>query len=128
MSDFEDNLMLDRVRASLQARLEGRDDGGDTEVMRLVDKIVEQAVAELEDPLPTLPPTPVDEWLTPRQVEVIQLIAAGRSNGEISDILGIKRKTVEWHKNALKVELDLCTTADIVRYAIAKKLTHEYKE
>jgi hypothetical protein len=37
--------MLDRIRQSLQARLEGRNEGGDIEVMRLVDEIVEAEIA-----------------------------------------------------------------------------------
>lgn len=36
--------MLERVRQSLQARLEGRNEGGDVEVMRLVDEIVEKEI------------------------------------------------------------------------------------
>lgn len=40
----EDNgsTILDRIRQSLQARLEGRNEGGDIEVMRLVDEIVKK--------------------------------------------------------------------------------------
>jgi hypothetical protein len=39
---FEDAVT--RIRQSLQARLEGRNEGGDTEVMRLVDEIVEKEI------------------------------------------------------------------------------------
>lgn len=118
--------MLDRVRASLQARLEGRDDGGDREVMRLVDLIVQQAVEELRDPV--LPPEQFGQVeVSPRQLEVIQLVAAGKSTTEIALVLGINKKTVDWHKAEIKTNLDLHTTADIVRYAIAKNLTHRYE-
>lgn len=49
--------MLTRIRRSLQARLEGRNEGGDTEVMRLVDEIVKKALHDDKEgstrPLPT---------------------------------------------------------------------------
>lgn len=41
-NEWASQMMLNRIRASLQARLEGRNEGGDIEVMRLVDELVEQ--------------------------------------------------------------------------------------
>ena len=41
--------IIRQIRASLQARLDGRDLGGDTVIMRLVDEIVEKAVQEAWD-------------------------------------------------------------------------------
>lgn len=57
--------------------------------------------------------------LTPRQREVLQLVAEGRSNREIATGLGISTKTVEFHKSTLMDELGLRTTAELTRYAIA---------
>lgn len=44
---WEAILMLSRIRRSLEARLEGRNEGGDTEVMRLVDEIVKRSTKDL---------------------------------------------------------------------------------
>ena len=56
--------------------------------------------------------------LTPRQREVLQLVAEGRSRKEISGILNISVKTVEFHKGQLRQKLNLQTVADFTRYAI----------
>jgi DNA-binding NarL/FixJ family response regulator len=56
--------------------------------------------------------------LTPRQREVLQLVAEGRSRKEIACILSISVKTVEFHKSKLMRELNLQTAADFTRYAI----------
>jgi DNA-binding NarL/FixJ family response regulator len=56
--------------------------------------------------------------LTPRQQEVLQLVAEGRSRKEIAVILNISLKTVEFHKANLARELNLHTVADFTRYAI----------
>jgi DNA-binding NarL/FixJ family response regulator len=56
--------------------------------------------------------------LTPRQREVLQLIAEGRSAKQIAATLGISVKTVEFHKAAIMGELGLRTAAELTRYAI----------
>jgi len=60
--------------------------------------------------------------LTPRQREVLQLVAEGRTIKEISAALQISPKTVEFHKNALMNEIGLRTTAELTRYAISRGL------
>ncbi len=56
--------------------------------------------------------------LTPREREVLQLIAEGRSNKQISLHLGMSVKTVDSHRRNLMVKLDIHETAGLVRYAI----------
>ncbi len=56
--------------------------------------------------------------LTPRQREVLQLVAEGRTRKEIAATLRISVKTVEFHKAALSRGFHLRTTADFTRYAI----------
>jgi DNA-binding NarL/FixJ family response regulator len=56
--------------------------------------------------------------LTPRQREVLQLVAEGRTRKETATILNISVKTVEFHKRTLMRELNLGTAADFTRYAI----------
>ncbi len=60
--------------------------------------------------------------LTPREREVVQLIAEGHSSKEASRILDISLKTVETHRSAAMHKLNLDTTAALVRYAIRNKL------
>jgi DNA-binding NarL/FixJ family response regulator len=57
--------------------------------------------------------------LTPRQREVLQLVAEGKSIKEIASILDISIKTVEFHKARIMDELDLHTTAELTKYAVA---------
>lgn len=56
--------------------------------------------------------------LTPRQREVLQLVAEGKSNKEIAAILNVSVKTVDFHKAAITEELGLHSTAELTRYAI----------
>jgi DNA-binding NarL/FixJ family response regulator len=56
--------------------------------------------------------------LTPREREILQLVAEGRSRKEIAGILNISVKTVEFHKGRLMRKLNLRTPADFTRYAI----------
>lgn len=60
--------------------------------------------------------------LTPRQREVLQLVAEGRSAKEIAHMLGISVKTVEFHKAGIMDELGLRTTAELTRYAIDHRI------
>jgi DNA-binding NarL/FixJ family response regulator len=60
---------------------------------------------------------PVAE-LTPRQVQVLRLIAEGHAGKSIARLLNISPKTVEYHKALLMKQLDLHTTAELTRYAI----------
>lgn len=56
--------------------------------------------------------------LTPRQREVLQLVAEGKSAKEIAAIVGISVKTVEFHKAAIMDQLGVRTTAELTRYAV----------
>src|SRR5215469_12051110 len=65
--------------------------------------------------------SPIDLFggqLTPRQREVLQLVAEGKSMKEIAQILKISVRTVEFHKNRIMEELGFRTTAELTRYAI----------
>ncbi|MDX2251409.1 MAG: response regulator transcription factor [Nitrospira sp.] len=60
--------------------------------------------------------------LTPRQREVLQLVAEGKSAKAIASILHISAKTVEFHKARIMDMLDLHSTADLTKYAVAEGL------
>lgn len=56
--------------------------------------------------------------LTPRQREVLQLLAEGQSAKEIAAILAVSARTVEYHKYQLMESLGLHTNAELVHFAI----------
>jgi DNA-binding NarL/FixJ family response regulator len=56
--------------------------------------------------------------LTPREREVVELIAAGKLNKQVAHLLDISIKTVETHRAAVMYKLNFHTTAQIVRYAV----------
>ena len=66
---------------------------------------------------PTMP-----NELTPRERETVQLLAEGKSNKEVAAALGISIKTVETHRAAIMSKLRMNSFADLVRYAIRKKI------
>ena len=58
--------------------------------------------------------------LTPRERQVLQMIAEGNTDRQISDLLCISIRTVHRHHSNIRSKLDLKRTADLVRYAISK--------
>jgi DNA-binding NarL/FixJ family response regulator len=60
--------------------------------------------------------------LTDREKEVLLLLAHGRSNKEVAALLDVGVSTVETHRGNLMQKLDLHGTADIVLYAVRKRL------
>jgi len=61
--------------------------------------------------------------LTSRQEEILQLLAEGHSAKEIAAMLFISPRTVETHKYNMLQELNLNTTADLIKFAIKHGLT-----
>ena len=87
---------------------------------RLVTAVLQQT--------PPTPPTPAGEpapasganlpdELTPREIEVLKLIAAGLSNNEIADKLVLSNATVKTHINRIFYKTGTCDRAQAVRYA-----------
>jgi DNA-binding NarL/FixJ family response regulator len=60
--------------------------------------------------------------LTPRQREVVQLLAEGKSAKEVAVALGLSVKTVETHRANIMSRLDCHSLIELVRYAIRKKI------
>ena len=60
--------------------------------------------------------------LTSRQRQILQLIAEGKQNKEIADILDVSVKTVEFHRGALMKKLGAHTVAELTRFAIHEGL------
>ncbi|MEQ1692844.1 MAG: response regulator transcription factor [Gemmatimonas sp.] len=60
--------------------------------------------------------------LTEREREVLQLLAEGKSNKEAATVLDVSPYTIETHRNNLMQKLNLHNTAEIVLYAVRKKI------
>ena len=59
--------------------------------------------------------------LTPREREILQLLAEGKSNKDVAALLGISVNTAEAHRANIMLKLDLHTLAELVHYAIRNK-------
>ncbi len=64
------------------------------------------------------------ELLTPREKEVLQLLAEGKTNKEVAGILDVSLYTIESHRTNMMQKLNLHNTAEIVLYAVRKNLVH----
>jgi len=60
--------------------------------------------------------------LSPRERQILQLVAEGKSRKEVAYALEISEKTVAFHRNNLKHKLGLTTTAQLTRYALDEGL------
>ena len=67
----------------------------------------------------------VERELTPRQRDVLRLLAQGKRMKEIAAELDLSVRTVENHKAHLLQALSLTSTADLVRFAIKQRIVPE---
>jgi DNA-binding NarL/FixJ family response regulator len=67
-----------------------------------------------------LPGTP----LTQREVEVVQLLAEGKSNKETAATLGVSTRTIESHRNHIMRKMNFTSFSDLVRFAIRANLVN----
>ena len=59
---------------------------------------------------------------TPREVEIIRLLAEGKANKEIAALLGITVRTVETHRSRIMLKLDLHSLAELIHYAMRNEI------
>jgi DNA-binding NarL/FixJ family response regulator len=83
----------------------------------LTPSVTRATLAGLDDPRP--------EPLTPRQREVLRLVAQGRRMKEIAALLGLSPRTVETHKYEMMQALGVQSTAELIRYAIQNRLVED---
>jgi DNA-binding NarL/FixJ family response regulator len=62
------------------------------------------------------------ELLTAREREILQLLAEGRTNKEVANLLNISLTTVETHRGHILQKLSLHSTPDLILYAVRKKI------
>ena len=84
-------------------------------------KVSELVMQTLHNPFATPTDAPRSR-LTPRERELVQLLAEGKSNKEAADALGITLNTVETHRKNVMSKLRLRCASDLVRYAIRNNL------
>jgi len=67
-------------------------------------------------------PLQKSKTLTPRQREVLQLLAEGRTMKEVADVLNVTPRTVAFHKYKIMEEFELKTNSDLLRFAMKERL------
>jgi two-component system response regulator NreC len=61
--------------------------------------------------------------LTPKEREVLQLVAEGKSNKEIAQLLSLSTKTIDTHRQHIMDKLNIHNTAELTRYAIREGIS-----
>jgi DNA-binding NarL/FixJ family response regulator len=67
---------------------------------------------------------PAKNRLTPREREIIQLLAEGKSSKEVAVALGLSVKTAETHRSNIMRKLELHSVSDLVLYAVRNNIVH----
>jgi DNA-binding NarL/FixJ family response regulator len=67
---------------------------------------------------------PAEDRLTPREREVVQLVAEGKSSKEVATALGLSVKTAETHRSNIMRKLDIHSVSDLVIYAIRNSIVY----
>jgi DNA-binding NarL/FixJ family response regulator len=62
--------------------------------------------------------------LTPREREIVQLLAEGKSSKEVAVALGLSLKTAETHRSNIMRKLELHSVSDLVLYAVRNNIVH----
>ena len=129
MHDNEEYIRLALARGAMGYLLKDSESHELLEAIRAVQRgeaVLSPAVTRLviEDALRwgDLQTSQESDGLSPREREVLQLIAEGYTNKEIADILCISIKTVQAHRANLMAKLDLHDRGELIKYAIQKKI------
>src|SRR5215467_6480143 len=70
---------------------------------------------------------PLKDRLTPREREVVQLLAEGKTSKEVASVLNLSVKTAETHRTNVMRKLNLHSVADLVRYAVRNRIVQVVK-
>ena len=122
----EDPYVLEALRAGVSGYVLKTQAGDDLiqairEVLRgsiYLSPGVSRAVVDAYRAKSDLPPDP----LSPREREVLQLVAEGKTTKEVASLLGVSVKPAESHRTRIMAKLDIHETAGLVRYAIRRGL------
>jgi DNA-binding NarL/FixJ family response regulator len=130
----DDRSVLDALRAGARGYL--TKDAGAAEIRKALRQVLDERAAidpavqhHLIDAIAATPPAPdppspaqLSDGLTPREAEVLSLIAAGLSNAEIAGRLVVSEGTVKSHINHLLAKIDARDRAQAVAYAYRQGL------
>jgi DNA-binding NarL/FixJ family response regulator len=83
-------------------------------------KLVEDYVRRVRGDAPIEP----EDLLTPREFEILTLVAEGHSNHEIAKRLFLSKKTVETHRANIMRKLELHDVTELVKYALRRGIIH----
>jgi DNA-binding NarL/FixJ family response regulator len=120
----EDRYVLEALRAGVRGYVLKRQAAGD--LVRAIREVAAGAVylspgisAAVADAVRSPVAVP-EEPLTPREREVLQLVAEGKTTKEIAAILGVSTKTADAHRTRLMQKLDIHDIAGLTRYAVRR--------
>jgi DNA-binding NarL/FixJ family response regulator len=129
---FSDELVKEVVEAGARGYVMKADT--DRDLMNAVEAIANQRtfftpraaemlLSNLSDRLaPYEAPTLLRSRLTPREREIVQLLAEGNSSKEVAGALGISVKTAETHRANIMRKLQVHSASELVRYAIKNSI------
>jgi DNA-binding NarL/FixJ family response regulator len=124
---FSDQLIRDITEAGVQGYILKSD--ADRELVVAIRAVVNggsyftsQAANTLVGPHRMPDPDSFRKRLTPREREVVQLLAEGKSNKEAAVALNLGVKTVETHRANVLRKLELHSISEVIRYAIKNKI------
>ena len=60
--------------------------------------------------------------LTPREVQVVQLLAEGKSNKQVASVLGVSTRTIESHRNHIMHKMSFASFSEMIRFAVRNNL------
>ena len=86
--------------------------------------ISETILSEVSNTQPSSKPQRPGQQLTPRELEMLQMISEGRTNNQMAEALGISVKTVERHRTNLMVKLNARNLVELIRVAMKHGLIH----
>ena len=122
----EDHYVLDALRAGIKGYVLKTQAAAD--LVRAISEVqkgavylssgVSQTVVQAYLTKAELPP----DLLTPRERQVLQLVAEGNTTKQVAKLLGITQKTAESHRTRIMEKLDVHETASLVRYAVRRGL------
>jgi two-component system response regulator NreC len=122
----EDHYVLDALRAGIKGYVVKTQAAAD--LVRAISEVqkgmvylspgVSQTVVQAYLSKAEFPP----DLLTPRERQVLQLVAEGKTTKQVAKLLGITQKTAESHRTRIMEKLEVHETASLVRYAVRRGL------
>lgn len=100
-------------------------DRADTELVtaiRLAARGAEYVSARVASGLEALRRATAEDGLTPRETEIVRMIALGHTSAEIARVLHLSRRTVESHRARIHSKLGFTTRAELVQFALGRRL------